>query len=87
MIIKKVYDMVKHDWMASVYQWKGVPEEVVNIIVKLMEGWKTREKVFQDGKLSTSRKIKVRKWFLQEDSYSPVGFCLTEVPISMLIED
>ena len=68
MIIKKVYDMVKHDWMTRVYQWMGVPEKVVNIIVKLMEGWKTRQEVTEDGKLSTSRKINVRKGFLQEDS-------------------
>ena len=27
------------------------------------------------------------KGFLQGDSYSPVGFCLTEVPVAMLIEE
>ena len=32
----------------------------------------------------TSRKINTRKGFLKGDSYSPVGFCLTEVPISVL---
>ena len=26
------------------------------------------------------------KWFLQGESYSPVEFCQTEVPISMLIK-
>ena len=25
--------------------------------------------------------------FLQGDSYSPVGFCLTEVPVAMFMED
>ena len=64
-----------------------VPEKVVNVIVKLMEGWKTRLEVSEDGKVSTSRKTNIRKGFLQGDSYSPVGFSLMEVPISMLIED
>ena len=27
------------------------------------------------------------KGFLQGDSYSPVGFCLTEVHVAMLIEE
>ena len=65
----------------------GVPEKVVNVIVKLMERWKTRLEVTEDGKVLTSRKINIRKGFLQGDSYSPVGFCLTEIPILMLIEE
>ena len=51
-----------------------------------MEGWKTVLEVTEDGKVLTSRKINIRKGFLQEVSYSPVRFCLTEVPTSMLIE-
>ena len=82
---QKAYDMVRHDWMIRVYQWMGVPERAVN--VKLMEGWKTRLEVTEDEKILTSRKINIRKGFLQGDSYSPVGFCLTEIPISMLIEE
>ena len=27
------------------------------------------------------------KGFLQVDSYSPVGFCLTQVPVAMMIEE
>ena len=64
----------------------GVPQKVVNVIVKLIEGWKTRLDVTEDGKVLASRKINFRKGFLQGDSYFPVGFCLTEIPISMLIE-
>ena len=64
-----------------------VSEKVTNVVVKLMEGWKTRLEVTEDGKVVTSRKINIRKGFLQGDNYSLVGFCLTEVPISMLIEE
>ena len=84
---QKAYDMVRHDWMTKVYQWMGVPEKVVNVIVKLIERWITRMEVTEDGKVLTSRKMNIRKGFLQGDSYSLVGFCLTEVPISMLIEE
>ena len=84
---QKAYDMVRHDWMIRVYQWMGVPQKVVNVISKLMEGWKTRLEIHQDGKVTTSRVINIVKGFLQGDSYSPVGFCLTEVPVAMLIEE
>ena len=60
---------------------------MVNVIVKLMQGWKTRLEVTEDGNVLTNTKINIRKGFLQGDSYSPVGLCLTEVPISLLIEE
>ena len=49
----------------SIHQWVGVPKKVVNVIIKLMEGWKTRVEAIQDEKLLTSRTINVRKDFLQ----------------------
>ena len=52
-----------------------------------MEGWQTRLEVIEDGKVLTSRKVNIKKRFLQEDSYSPVGFCLMAVPILMLIDE
>ena len=75
--------------MTRVYQWLGVPKKVVNVIVnvKLMEGWKNRLEATEVGKVLTSRKINIRERFLQGDSYSSVGFCLTEIPILMLIEE
>jgi hypothetical protein len=34
--------------------------------------------------------VRISRWiniFLQCDSYSPVGFCLTEIPIAMMLEE
>ena len=42
---------------------------------------------YRQREVKTSRWIKIRKGFLQGDSYSPVGFCLTEVPIAMMLEE
>ena len=84
---QKAYDMVRHNWMIRVYQWMGVPQKVVNVISKLMEGWKPRLEINQDGQVTTSRVTNIVKGFLQGDSYSPVGFCLTEAPVAMLIEE
>ena len=68
----EAYDMVKHDWITRVYQWMGAPEKVVNVIIKLMEGWKTRLEVTEDGKILTNRTINIRKDFWQGDTCSPV---------------
>ena len=34
---QKAYDIVRHNWMTSVYQWMRVPEKVVMVIIKLIE--------------------------------------------------
>ena len=61
----------------------GVPEKVLKMISKLM---KTRLEVTDNGKVRVSRWINILRGFLQSDSYSSVGFCLTEVLVAMLLE-
>ena len=39
-----------------------------------------------ERKKKTSRWINIRRGFFPEDSFSPVGFCLIEVPVAMLME-
>ena len=57
------------------------------VIDQLMTRWNTKLEVSDQGKKVFSRWIEFRRRFLQEDSYSPVGFCLTEIPIAMLLEE
>ena len=65
----------------------GVPEKVVNIIIKLMEVWETKLELTDEGKLLTRKKIDFRKVLLQGDSFPLVEFCLTKVPVSMLMKE
>ena len=83
---KKAYDKVHHDWMLRVYSWKGIPVNVILLLRKLMKKWKTRLKIWSNGKKNLRKWIKILCGFFQGDSYSPVGFCLTEVPVCRLIE-
>ena len=84
---QKAYDMVRHDWMMRVYRWMGVPEKILDVIYKLMSGWNTRLEISVNGKTIKSRSIRIARGFLQGDSFSPVGFCLTEVPVAILLEE
>jgi hypothetical protein len=71
---RKAYDMIRHDWILRVYRWMRVPEKVLNVLSRLMEGWKTRLEVTDKGEVRISRWINIRKGFLQGDSYSAVSF-------------
>ena len=82
---RKAYDSVHHDWMMRVFDWIGIPEDVRLVLQALMKKWKTRLEVWDESKKYVSRWINISCGFLQGDSYSPVGFCLTEIPICILL--
>ena len=83
---KKAYDKVHYDWMLRVYHWIGIPKEVITLISQLMEKWKTRLEIWSRGEKLTSRWIDISCGFLQGDSYSPVGFSISEIPVCLLLQ-
>ena len=83
---KKAYDKVHHDWMVRVYEWIGIPRDVIKLITDLMTKWRTRLEIWDGAEKVTSRWIRILCGFLQGDSYSPVGFCITEIPVCVLLQ-
>ena len=83
---QKAYDKVHHDWMIRVYEWIGIPTVVISLLRELMNKWKTRLELWKDGEKCVSRWIHIKCGFLQGDSYSQVGFCITEIPVAKLLE-
>ena len=84
---KKAYDKVHHDWMLRVYSWMGLTANVISLLRQVMRYWKTRFESCNEGKKKVSRWINIMCGFLQGDSYSPVGFYLSEVPVCKLLQE
>ena len=80
---KKVYDKVHHDWMLRAYKWIGIPDEVIKLISNLL---KTRLEICSKVQKMKSRWINIPCGFLQGDSYSPVGFCISKIPVCQLLQ-
>ena len=72
--------------MISVYEWIGIPMSVIELIKELMRKWETRLEIRRDGEKMTSRWIQILCGFLQGDSYSPVGFCISEILVCILLK-
>ena len=72
--------------MIRVYEWIGIPKQLIQLIEQLMSKWKTRLEVWNDGEKMMSRWIDISCRFLQGDSYSPVGFCISEIPVCKLLQ-
>ena len=83
---KKAYDKIHHDWMLRVYKWIGIPDEVIKLISKLMELWKSRLEIWSKGEKMTSTRINISCGFLQGGSCSPVGFCISNIPVCRLLQ-
>ena len=83
---QKAYDKVHYDWMVRVYEWIGIPTVVISLLRELMNKWRTRLGLWKDGEKCVSRWIDIECGFLQGDGYSPVGFCITEIPVAKLLE-
>ena len=77
---QKAYDKVHHDWMVRVYEWIGIPTAAISLLRELMNKRKTRLELWKDGEKCVSRWIDIKCGF------SPVGFCITEIPIAKLLE-
>ena len=84
---EKAYDKVHHNWMLRVYSWMGIPVNVISLLKGVDEKVETRLEIWSNGKKNLSRWVKILCGFLQGDSCSPVGFCLTEVPVCRLIKN
>ena len=54
---------------------------------ELTRKWKTRLEISKDSKKRVSRWIEIMCGFLQGNSYSPVGFFLSEVPVCKLLKE
>ena len=84
-LYKMVYDKVHHDWKLRVYKWIGILDEVIKLILNLMDLWKTTLGIWSKGEKMTNRWINISCGFLQGDSYSPVGFCISKIPLCRLL--
>ena len=65
----------------------GLPANMISLLRQLMSYWKTRLEIWNEGLKKVSRWNDVMCDFLQGDSYSPVGFCLSEVPVCKLLQE
>ena len=52
-----------------------------------MRKWKTRLEIWKDGEKSISRWINIMCGFLQGDSYSTVGFRISEIAVCKLLQE
>ena len=79
MITRKHTIKVHHDWMLGLYEQIGILDNVMTLLSSPMTKWKTRLVIWKNGGKSISGWNDIMCGFLQGDSYSPMGFCVSEI--------
>ena len=51
---RKECNNVHHDWMFRVYDWIGMPKDVVLLLCELMKRWKTKLEVWDGNENSVT---------------------------------
>ena len=67
--------------------WMKIPDITIKLLEEIMSQWKTKLIMFNKVEMVESRWIHFRKGLLQGDNLSALAFCMTEIPIGMLMNE
>ena len=78
---KKAYDMVPHSWIKEILSITGVATNIQKLVANSMENW---------GSLLTSNgqelgKVDINRGIFQGDSFSPLLFVMTMIPLTVIL--
>ena len=78
---QKAYDTVVHEWQIEVMQWLKFYPDIISIMKNLQSIWKTQLVIKNGNKKISNRWIRFKRGSYQGDNFTPVGFCITEIPL------
>ena len=79
---QKALDRVTHSWTIKSLELIGINNKVISLTKKVMTYWKTRMCLHAENKLIERKDIKIQCGVFQEDSLSPVLFCICLIPLT-----
>ena len=80
---QKAFDRVSHSWIIKSLELIGINNKVVSFTKKVMSFWRTRMCLHTENKLIETDDIKIQCEIFQEDSLSPLLFCICLIPLTV----
>ena len=82
---RKAFDCTSHDLILTLLNQMKVDRSVVGLLAGLIRVWRTRVVVRNGKKEEMSELITYQRGVFQGDSLSPLLFCLSMLPLSLLL--
>jgi len=79
---QKAFDRVSHNWIIKFLQLIRIDNKVILFTKKVMSYWRTRMRLHTKYKLIETDDIKIQCGIFQEDSLSPLLFCICLIPLT-----
>ena len=80
---QKAFDSVPHGWVEESIAFEGEKSKIVRSGKLSMEKWKTRHILKTKHEVMQSQPIQIRRGIFQEDSLSPLFFCIALIPLTI----
>ena len=80
---KKAFDSVPHEWILRSLELFKVSPRVVGFLKHNMKNWKTQLILTHENGTLMSDNINIKRGIFQEDSLSPLLFCISLIPFSL----
>ena len=84
---KKAFDSVPHSWILKCFEIYKISPKMKDFIKASMTKWKTTLTLNHNKGTISSREIKINSGIFQEDSLSPLLFCIALAPLSSLLNE
>jgi hypothetical protein len=79
---QKAFDNVPHSWIIKSLELIGINNKLISFTKKVMAYWRTRMCPQAEHKQIQTENIKIERGILQEDSLSPLLFCICLIPLT-----
>jgi len=79
---QKYFDRVPHSWIIKSLELIGINNKVILFTEKVMSYWRTRMRLHTENKLIETEDITIQCGIFQEDSLSPLLFCICLIPLT-----
>jgi len=77
---QKAFDSVPHSWIIISLELIGINNKAIYFTKKSMNCWNTITHLHTEEKLIERENVEIQRGIFQEDSLSPLLFCISLIP-------
>jgi hypothetical protein len=81
-VIRKLFDSVPHSWIIISLELIGINNKTISFNKKSMHYWNTSTHLHREEKLTEKEDAAIQRGIFQEDSMSPLLFCISLISLT-----
>jgi len=79
---QKAFDSVPHSWIIKSLKLTGINNKMIFLTKEALSYWKINMHLHTEGKIIDTENLDIQCGIFQEDSLSPLLFCISLIPLT-----